>query len=199
MQKNKWLTLSEYSIKYKVSVSTLRRRIKGKKVNCIYEDGKYFLDNRPLKDHRFNNTEGDLTHHQNFIPEATEAPPHNYGSFGTKIEANKKTISETQRGVSEDVKFMVKELKNAYTLNLKEKEEQILILKDEITDLKMLVHALENQIEKLKIGPIQNQNNELLEPIPEPIIEDLNPQPIELEYIPTPTIELANDWLDDDL
>ena len=30
-------------------------------------------------------------------------------------------------------------------------------------------------------------------------VEEIHPQPIELEYVPTPNLELASDWLDEDL
>ena len=40
----KWLTLQEYSNKYKVSISTLRRRIKTKEIKYNFEDGRYFLE-----------------------------------------------------------------------------------------------------------------------------------------------------------
>ena len=196
MLNEKWLSLSEYSTKYKVSVSTLRRRIKSKKVNCVYEDGKYFLENKPLSGHRLTNTNGDLTHHQNITPKAASAPPQNISSFEgiTKSEYIPTVRNEkaTTNEVSANVHFMVKELKNAYTLNLKEKEEQILTLKDEVTDLKMLVHALEQENEVLKKQKSNIKKDEM-------IIENINPQPIELEYIPTPTIELANDWLEEDI
>ncbi len=202
MQNNKWLTLSEYSNSYKVSVSTLRRRIKSKKVNCVYEDGKYYLENLPLSDHRLNNTQGDLTHHQ-LTPKATTAPPQNFSSQEDDIAMKSEAMppvnsSDIKNEISPEVLFMVTELKNAYTLNLKEKEEQILVLKDEITDLKMLVHALEQQVEGYKAF---DKDDHLQEPqsSAHDVIESIQPEPIELEYIPTPAIELANDWLEDDL
>jgi hypothetical protein len=44
---NGYLPLTEYSSKYKVSISTLRRRIKADDVNYVFEDGKYFLLDSP--------------------------------------------------------------------------------------------------------------------------------------------------------
>ena len=38
-----WLSLAEYSIKHKVSISTLRRRIKAEDIQYRLEDGKYFI------------------------------------------------------------------------------------------------------------------------------------------------------------
>lgn len=54
---NKWLTLQEYSSKYKISISTLRRRIKNKEVKYVFESGKYLIEdinsNLTLKDKDF--------------------------------------------------------------------------------------------------------------------------------------------------
>lgn len=39
-----WLSLQEYSGKYKVSVSTLRRRVKNSEINYTLKNGKYLLE-----------------------------------------------------------------------------------------------------------------------------------------------------------
>ena len=50
-----WLTLQEYSNKQGISISTLRRKIKGQELEHILKNGRYFLkapvkkENRPLK------------------------------------------------------------------------------------------------------------------------------------------------------
>ncbi len=45
--KQDWLSLAEYSIRHKVSISTLRRRIKAEDIQFRLEDGKYLiLDNQ---------------------------------------------------------------------------------------------------------------------------------------------------------
>ncbi len=211
MQKQEWLSLSEYSSSYRVSISTLRRRIKAKKAESIYEDGKYFLRNLPLKDHQVvSNTFDDLTHHQKNPGETAVAPPHIYPS----LEPNEKndvvleqdlgqdiSAMECNDRVSANVEYLLKELKNAYTLILKEKEEQIILLKDEMTDLRMLTKALEsrckalesNQEEKVELVPEERQ------PLQAEVAQPLLPEPIELDYIPAPQLELAHDWLDDEL
>ena len=38
-----WLTLAQYSIKYKVSISTLRRRIKSRELEYVFEKGRYLI------------------------------------------------------------------------------------------------------------------------------------------------------------
>ena len=199
MQNKEWLSLSEYSSRYKVSISTLRRRIKSRKAENIYEDGKYYLKNTPLKDHKIN-TFGEVTPHQYSPNETAVAPPHNYHSltleepelsFQERVSTKKEVDSSK---VSANVEFLLKELKNAYTLILKEKEEQIILLKDEMTDLRMLAKALESRCDQLESKFATNQVQKL-----EQVSEEIYPQPLELEYVPTPNLEIANDWLDDDL
>ncbi len=197
MQNNEWLSLAEYSSKYKVSVSTLRRRIKSRKAENIYEDGKYYLRNSPLKDHKVN-TFGELTPRQPSPNETAVAPPHNYQGLELEVPNlnfeervnTKKDNANTK--ISANVEFLLKELKNAYTLILKEKEEQIILLKDEMTDLRMLTKALENRCDQLE----KNISSGFTE---SKSIEELHPQPIELDYVPTPNLEIASDWLDEDL
>ncbi len=43
-----WLPLTEYSSKYRVSISTLRRRIKDEAIQYKFEDGKYFIGDEPI-------------------------------------------------------------------------------------------------------------------------------------------------------
>ncbi len=47
-----WLPLTDYSIKYKVSVSTLRRRIKTEDLKFRLQDGKYFIIDEPISTHQ---------------------------------------------------------------------------------------------------------------------------------------------------
>tara|TARA_B110001454_G_scaffold219198_1_gene251554 strand:+ start:130155 stop:130913 length:759 start_codon:yes stop_codon:yes gene_type:complete len=44
-----WLPLTDYSSKYKISVSTLRRRIKADDIKYHFQDGKYFIFDEPIK------------------------------------------------------------------------------------------------------------------------------------------------------
>lgn len=50
---------------------------------------------------------------------------------------------------------LLNELKQAYTLILQEKEEQILHLKEEIADLKTLVRVLES--DNARLHPLRNE------------------------------------------
>jgi hypothetical protein len=47
-----WLPLTEYSTKHKISVSTLRRRIKADDIRFRFEDGKYFIMDEPMGTHQ---------------------------------------------------------------------------------------------------------------------------------------------------
>lgn len=57
--KQDWLSLTEYSIKHRVSISTLRRRIKTADIQFRLEDGKYMiLDNQEeIQKHQFGSAE----------------------------------------------------------------------------------------------------------------------------------------------
>jgi len=46
-----WLPLNEYSSKYKISLSTLRRRIRVNDVKSRFEGGKYWLADYPIAKH----------------------------------------------------------------------------------------------------------------------------------------------------
>ena len=228
MTEERWVTLSEYSNQYKVSVSTLRRRIKSRKVEFVSKDGKYFLADKPLSEHRssmeaVNNTSDDLTHRQPSVTETKIAPPQPYPKFNLdKVEfdlvsdgkidqhdlaMNPIKLSPKSQPVSNDVEYLLKELKQAYTLILKEKEEQILLLKDEISDLKMLSRALEQRCDQLEkqLHSAIDKNNEISakaqitsEPNPKGL-QTIQPQPIELDYVPTPDLEMVRNWLDDEI
>lgn len=47
-----WLPLTEYSTKYKISMSTLRRRIKADDIKFRFEEGKYFIMDEPVGTHQ---------------------------------------------------------------------------------------------------------------------------------------------------
>ncbi|NQY99185.1 MAG: hypothetical protein HRT45_00780 [Bdellovibrionales bacterium] len=153
-----WLTLSDYSKKYDVSVSTLRRRIKGEKAEYQFEDGKYLLIDRPLNEHN-PNTQKVSNHHQ--PGSAPFAPPQESQGVaevsGSTVEQTSKVeVAQLEKPQEEGGQFwvtvnaMMNELKKAYSLILQEKEEQILQLKDEHSDLRTLVRVLEEENKRLK-------------------------------------------------
>ncbi|MEM7645358.1 MAG: hypothetical protein AAF203_00490 [Pseudomonadota bacterium] len=119
-----WLSLSEYSSEYGISVSTLRRRIKGKKIKFKQIHGKYFLPRLETS-----NTKA-------FTPVPTPK-----ASVGNSM--SEETPFNTAKSVLD-------ELKKAYRQSLQSKEDQIIQLKQQISDLKTLVMYLERENKRLQ-------------------------------------------------
>jgi hypothetical protein len=141
-----WIPLTEYSNKYQVSISTLRRRIKTEDVKFQFADGKYLILDEPQK-HR---------------PSPAASPSPLRGSAGLSSDLNvdsalnqeiKSGSHSTDDSVPETVlavaNRLLNELKKAYSQILQEKEEQLLQLKEEQADLKTLVRVLEAENERL--------------------------------------------------
>ena len=107
-----WLSLIEYRNKHKVSISTLRRRVRDNSIRYQLVRGKYFIfdPSEQAKESR-----------------DSAAPP------------DTRTVLEP----SSDHRLLLAELKGAYQQILREKEEQILLLKEEIANLGTLVRVLE--------------------------------------------------------
>lgn len=152
-----WLPLTDYSTKYKVSVSTLRRRIKAEDIKYRFEDGKYFIIDEPVGTHQ-------RTHRPSQESETSLMGTHPAPSAASNISMPS-TISVSQATatmakplpqVNRDEPILtaanklLNELKKAYSLILQEKEEQILQLKSELADLKTLARVLESENERLK-------------------------------------------------
>ena len=128
-----WLPLMEYSAKYRVSLSTLRRRIKAGEIESKLHEGKYLLKDGPLQ----------VVHSGS---EAIAPPP----KVSPQIQ-NVPTESGPDRNQYMQVtQGLLSEIKKAYSLILQEKEEQILQLKDEVADLKTLVRVLEDENTRVK-------------------------------------------------
>ena len=258
MEEKDLITLSDYSSKYGVSISTLRRRIKTQRVEFIYKDSKYFLLDKPLGYHRknmgrfldtedfgiiSNGGESDSSHtspvkmdnHKEHQPsdtsqevlgsQPTEAsnnqadplkdtqhwqkgdlntlsdlmnhlgstqsedgqnkPPHeqldHLDSSQSKANQNKIPPHEQRKDPNKDILFiahqleksikphvkdvlattnrLLDEIKKTYSLILQEKEEEIIFLKDEMTNLKTLVCVLEDENKKLCEQMTENSRN----------------------------------------
>jgi hypothetical protein len=145
-----WLALMDYSTKYKVSVSTLRRRIKAEDIRFRFDDGKYFIMDEPMSTHQRvhrPSLESDLapvgTHPGNIV----QAPTSLY--VKTDI-SDKIAMAKNDEPILTAANKLLTELKKAYTQILQEKEEQMLQLKEEVTDLKTLVRVLEGENDRLK-------------------------------------------------
>lgn len=132
-----WLSLVDYSNKYKVSISTLRRKIKLNNIKFKLDAGKYFIleESEKAKDSgaRPKASPSDVSEH---TPKPTffATPP----------------VQEDRRQAPPNSAPLIDELKKAYTLVLQEKEEQIRQLREEIADLRTLIKVLEGENERLK-------------------------------------------------
>lgn len=129
----KWLSLSDYSSKYGVSVSTLRRRIKGSQIKFKMINGKYYLAN-----------------HGERPPQVSSSVP----TYETQTEVVEKPSLTSQKASVDDNTFqtarvLLDELKKAYMDSLQDKEKQIIQLKQQIADLKTLVLYLERENKRL--------------------------------------------------
>jgi hypothetical protein len=134
MQASGWLPLNEYSNKYNVSTSTLRRRIRSNEIEFQFRDGKYWL--KDVETARgYKSTTPIYT--QPVMNMSQQQPP------------QQQSVAST-RSASEVADKLVTELKGAYVLILQEKEEMILQLKEEVADLKTLVRILESENERLR-------------------------------------------------
>ena len=134
---NSWLPLAEYSMKHHVSISTLRRRIKSEDVKFRFDDGKYFIcDEDPKKmaseEHRPSPSSDVQNPSAAILPQQT-AP-----------------ISEPGESVITAANKLLTDLKKAYTQVLQEKEEHIMVLREEIVDLKTLIKVLESENTRLR-------------------------------------------------
>lgn len=175
-----YLPLTEYSSKYKVSISTLRRRIKADDIKYVFEDGKYLIMDEPVgvhqKVHRpSQSSEQTFLSQQPTVKSLPPTPTVNGASAASRVaelsalmanpsfrevpvpqeaaspvnpnwHAEIKDLGVTKAGqepILTAANRLLTELKRAYTQVLQEKEEQILHLKEEISDLKTLVRALE--------------------------------------------------------
>lgn len=142
-----WLPLTDYATKYKISVSTLRRRIKAEDIKFRFEDGKYFIMDEPVGTHqRMHRPSQDsdptlVGTHQGNMSESAAA---------SNMISDKMAKAQKDEPILTAANKLLNELKKAYTLILQEKEEQILYLKEEVTDLKTLVRVLESENDRLK-------------------------------------------------
>lgn len=148
-----WLSLNEYSAKYGLSISTLRRRIKSKNIEFRLETGKYFLlDEEPRKQKAYKVSERFKDIPQNFLEEgiASQAVKPTSDLVTKKDEEQIDTMKNAAENAFSTAKELLDELKKSYAFILQEKEEQILYLKNEISDLRTLVRVLEEDNGKLR-------------------------------------------------
>lgn len=146
-----WLPITDYSTKHKISVSTLRRRIKTDDIKYRFHEGKYLLLDEPVTTH---------SPHRPSLSEpvnesAQMVPPIPSQPVGPEAALNNQPPPSNENfdgPILSAANRLLTELKKAYSQILQEKEEQILQLKEEVTDLKTLVRVLESENEKLNVA-----------------------------------------------
>ena len=169
-----WLPITDYSAKHKISVSTLRRRIKADDIKYRFIEGKYLLLDEPVTTHSLHRPSlSESLVNESSGQAATTAPENRAADqFATQNQEAQPGASALKNPPppSQDnfdgpilsaANRLLTELKKAYTQILQEKEEQILQLREEVTDLKTLVRVLESENEKLNQRahrPHQNLN-----------------------------------------
>lgn len=164
---NQWLLLTDYSSKYRISVSTLRRRIKNHSIPFHFESGKYFIYDAPpshpemtapakntpmFPELRTFSVESATLHRdvgerlRNFYPDMPKVK----SSPTPRAELETPRAPQLEEPVISTATRLLDELKKAYMSILHEKEEQILQLKEEVSDLKTLVRVLEEDNDRMR-------------------------------------------------
>jgi len=133
VERENWLSLTDYSAKHKVSISTLRRRIKSEDIDYKLDGPRYLLlDNQENKSVESRTS--------NKISNKTQ-PAHRPSQRNEWVAGLEKKNDSVLNAANE----IVNELKNAYSNILQEKEEQIIKLKTHIAELETLISVLEEQ------------------------------------------------------
>ncbi len=145
MQTENWIPLMDYSTKYQVSLSTLRRRIKNNQIKYQFRAGKYYLTDHPLdiQEVRF----------EPLVAMTKQVEP-----VVSPSASYEQSPNLTTQPSSEEVAFnhdYFNELKKAYRQVLQEKEEQIQLLREEISDLRTLVRVLESENQRLSANLVR--------------------------------------------
>ena len=149
MSPESWLPIADYAGKYRVSISTLRRRIKSGEIEYSFREGKYLL-----KDFPFVAKPQPMPTYA--AASTTVAPPQRSSGGGQASQViAQMSEGEDNSPILATANRLLNELKKAYALILQEKEEQMLQLKDEVADLRTLVRVLEAENERLKGGGLE--------------------------------------------
>lgn len=137
---SRWLLLTDFASKYRISVSTLRRRIKAGQQEHRFEGGRYYLPDVPVPH------DEPATHAP--VKQGSVAGSQPMGSQ-TAASILASSMTPGDEPLITTTSKLLNELKQAYTLILHEKEEQIIHLKEEIADLKTLIRVLESENARL--------------------------------------------------
>jgi hypothetical protein len=138
-----WLSLTEYSNKHSVSISTLRRKIKSTEVEFRLDEGKYMIldsDQDVMYSEKNSTVQRSVISNENYRP---------------SLKSDKNSLNETKTAESGEsvitaANRLLADLKKAYTQVLQDKEEHISDLKEENSDLKTLIKVLESENDRLR-------------------------------------------------
>ncbi|MES2856027.1 MAG: hypothetical protein V4692_09190 [Bdellovibrionota bacterium] len=148
-----WLLLTDYASKYRISVSTLRRRIKAHQVQFRFEGGKYLLLDEAPEVHEPESPEsGPASFAAQAAPMKDEGKLnhlHQASEFSSAIESSPNESVGGEPIISTATRLL-NELKRAYMNILQEKEEQLIQVKEEVSDLKTLVRVLESDNDRMR-------------------------------------------------
>lgn len=151
-----WLSLTDYASKYRVSISTLRRRIKAGQLSHRLDNGRYMLFDEPSSEDAFAaqmempaaaGSAAPMTSSAQTSPIASSFAP---SMASNAMSAQSAASSENEEPILSSASRLLNELKRAYTSVLQEREEQIIQLKEEVSDLKTLVRVLEDDNDRMR-------------------------------------------------
>ncbi len=151
---SKWLLLTDFASKYRISVSTLRRRIKAGAQPYRFEEGRYYLPDQ-LGSESYEEPSQEIATPKAALPTPSASiPPTSAAAvLAASMKGNDEPLITT-------TSKLLNELKQAYTLILHEKEEQIVYLKEEVADLKTLVRVLESENARLTNDLLSERKNQ---------------------------------------
>lgn len=117
-----WLPITEYAVKNRLSVSTIRRKIKNKELQHKQENGKYFVldDGQTAVTNICTNKAKDL-----------------YSSVDEVLEFAENSIQEITK--------LNKEIINEKETMINMQKKKIQNLEEELSELKMLINILEKK------------------------------------------------------
>jgi len=146
--KQNWIPLVNYSMKYGISLSTLRRRIKANTVPFKLDNGKYLiLDENVESDESESSAVTNQNKKASAQPTSAPIPAKNHGAEeGVFCSTPSSAPGLYQESILTTANRIIEELKGAYSKILAQQEEQISLLKEEIADLRTLTRVLEDQL-----------------------------------------------------
>ena len=136
-----WLSLTEYSNKHRVSISTLRRKIKSTEIQFRLDDGKYMI--LDSEENKF------MDEGPSINSFSEQYRPSLKSEIKTEINTTKPPEPQSGESVITAANRLLADLKKAYTQVLQDKEAQISELREEMMDLKTLIKVLESENTRL--------------------------------------------------